>query len=240
MSKRENESGEASAPKVQKIDDALMKELEGIQGELGKIDTQCRDEQIEVQCRFDALKRKHFEGRGELLKKIPSFWKDVFLNFAGPSGLLVEQEIPILDHLVDVKLEDNLDKKGSHNFTFVFSENEFFKETEIKKEVMVKDEDNVHITVTPITWKKNILEGLEDQAKHSSFMHWLQCTDEDSEGDFGSVFREVVWEDVLTLYAQAVDVDDDDEEDDVEDEEEEGNEGEADEGEADEGEAGDE
>lgn len=219
MTKRAGDETEEVQAKFAKIDDSLRKDLESVQDELNKLEQGCREEQIEVQCKFDALKKKHFDSRGELVRKIPAFWKEVILNFGTPAGLIHPNEVEILDYLEDVKLEDNLDKKGSHKFTFIFKENPFFKETTLTKQVKVQDEENVHISATPLTFIKNPLEGLPEEETASSFLHWFQSTDEDGEDDFGSTFREHVWEEAVNVYSPD-DIDEGDEEEGDEDDEE--------------------
>lgn len=108
--KRASTEGVESAAKLNKTDSA---ELTKIQEQLATLDEQCREEQVAVQCKYDALKKKPFAERGALLKRVPFFWKDVFVNFGFSAGLIDEAEVQVLEHLVDVHLEDNLDKKGS-------------------------------------------------------------------------------------------------------------------------------
>jgi len=201
MTKRPADATEEVAAKYAKLDDTLRNDLEKVQGELNKLEQGCREEQIEVQCKYDAMKKKHFDARGALVKKIPNFWRDVLINFGQPAGLINPAEIEVLDYLEDVILEDNLDRKGSHKFTFTFKENPFFKETTIVKSVVIKDEENVQIDVTPITFTKNPLENLLENQPTASFLHWLQSKDEDGEDDFGSAFREHVWEEAVGVYS---------------------------------------
>jgi len=222
MTKRPAEETEEVAAKYAKLDDTLRNDLEKVQGELNKLEQGCREEQIEVQCKYDAMKKKHFDARGALVKKIPNFWRDVLINFGQPAGLINPAEIEVLDYLEDVILEDNLDRKGSHKFTFTFKENPFFKQTTIVKSVLIKDEENVQIDVTPITFTKNPLENLlADEQPTASFLHWLQSKDEDGEDDFGSTFREHVWEEAVGVYnpEDQGDENEDDEEGDEEDDE---------------------
>jgi len=201
MTKRAADATEEVSAKVPKVDDALRKNLESVQEELDKLEQGCREEQIKVQCKYAAMKKKHFDARGDLVRQIPHFWKDVLIRFGRPSGYVNAAEIELLDYLEDVKLEDNLDTKGSHKFTFTFKENPFFKETTIVKDIKVEDEENVKITVTPITFNKNPLEKLTAKdLPTTSFLYWLQSTEEDGEDDFGSTFREHVWEDVVDVY----------------------------------------
>jgi len=213
------------SPKFLKLDESLRKDLENVHAELSTLEKDCREEQIEVQCKYDAMKTKHFDTRAELVKKIPHFWKEVLLNFGTPAGLIHPDEVEVLDHLVDVKLEDNLDKKGSHKFTFTFNENPFFKETTIVKQVKVHDEDTAIVDVTPITFTKNPIEGLDEEVRRNTFLGWLQSKEEDGEDDFGTTFREHVWEEVIKVYQNEHDDEDDDEDDDDDDDDEEGEEG---------------
>jgi len=208
--KRAHEDGEERESKIAKIDETTMKGLEEISKELVGLDDKCRDEQVQVQCKYDALKRKHFDSRGDLLKKIPNFWKHVLLNFGTyhDQELVHEKEVELLDYIEDIKLEDNLDTQGSHRFTFLFKENPFFNETELVKEVKVGPEEETETKCTPITYKKNPLEG-EDLDAGDSFLTWLQSTDEECEGFFGTVFRESVWEEALNLYSEEASPEDD-------------------------------
>jgi len=208
--------------KFLKLDESLRKDLENVQIDLIGIKEKRREEQIELKRKYNAITNEHFHSRAELVKKIPHFWKEVLLNFGSPAGLIHEDEFEVLDHLVDVKLEDNLDKRGSHKFTFTFSENPFFKETIIVKQIKIQV-DAVIVDVTPITFLKNPIEGLDERIRHHTFLGWLQSKEEEGENelnDFGTIFREDVWDNALRIYVGEHDEDDeDDEREDDEDDE---------------------
>lgn len=198
----EGAKGEEPPAKVPKVLFAEIEEkLAEIQKEVHGLDEQCRQEQIILQCSYDAKKGKHFKDRGEIFKKIPEFWKTVICNFAAPLGLMLDCEIEALTYLEDIFLADNMDKEGSHKFTFTFKENPFFKETEIVKEIKVlkADPDNCEVKVTPITWTKDLLKDVSEAEKESSFFNWLQSNVEERE-DFGNLFREKVWQDALMVF----------------------------------------
>jgi len=217
----EGAKGDEPPAKVQKVLFAEIEEkLVEIQKEVHGLDEQCREEQIILQCSYDAKKGKHFRDRGECFKKIPEFWKTVICNFAAPLGLMLDCEIDALTYLEDVFLADNMDKEGSHKFTFTFKENPYFKETEIVKEIKVlkADPDNCEVKVTPITWTKDLLKDVSEAEKESSFFNWLQSNVEERE-DFGNLFREKVWQDALMVFEnedafqQGMDFDSEDDED---------------------------
>jgi len=216
----EEEHADAPEAKVSKLTPEQVKALEAINSEIIKLDTECRAEQIVIQCKYDKQKNKHFQVRADIFKKIPDFWKILIENFAVPRELAIEQDMEVLSYLTDIFLDDNMDKEGSHKFTFTFKENPFIKETEIVKEINAADPDNLKITTSPITWTKNILEGLEEEEKSKSFFTWLLSDTEERE-DFGNTFREKVWEEALAVYENEADDaeyegEDGDEEDDEE------------------------
>jgi len=223
------------SPKFLKLDEELRKGLENVHGELTTLDKECREDQIEVRCKYQSMKNKHFDARADVLRKIPYFWKDVLekLNSGSRHRLILKEELELLDYLENVNLEDHLDRKGSYKFTLTFKENPFFKETTIVKSVKVKDWDDVEVTCTPITFTKNPLENVPEP--ENSFLGWLQSKDED-EHAFGDMFREHVWEEAVKMY-KSNEEEDDDETDEDDDEEYDGeHEGEGNEDEGNEGE----
>jgi len=235
VEKRPLEDGDERASKLAKVDASTMEGLDKIQSELRDLDRKCQDEQVEVQCKYDKLKTKHFDHRADLLKKIPDFWKQVLLNYGNyhDQELIHEKEMEVLDYIEDIKLEDNLDTRGSHRFTFLFKENPFFSERELVKDVKVGAEDETETKCTPITFKKNPLEEhTDDIDAGESLLAWLQSTDEECEGFFGTVFREHIWEQALNLFTEVgvtEEEGDEDEEGDDDEDEEEGDEEEEDE-----------
>jgi len=195
-----------SAAKIARIDEGNL--IRRIQRKLTSLDRKCRKEQVVIQLRYDALKKIHFERRAQLFRRIPLFWKDVLAATAGRNGFLFNEELPVLDYLEDIKLDDNQDINGSHKFTFTFSaDNPYFKKRTLIKDVRVSTADgaSVEIRCTPIVWLQEVVKTIKlgpGQTIYHSLFHWLQSKEEQPEGDFGSYFRANVWENALRVYSE--------------------------------------
>lgn len=217
--KRVLETGETPA-KLQKLDPQLLKDLLAQQKEIFGLENQCSDEQQTLVQTFDVKKQPILAKRNAVLKKIPNFWRVVFQNIPSvPEADLLdikEEELAILDYLDEVKVEENCCvEKRKHIFSFTFKENPFFNETAFKKEVMDAEEENqLSMTVPEITWKgeANPLDkAYDDESSGMSFFMWL-TSEHSVEGDFGHIFRELVWGNPMAVYNQEHEEEDDSEE----------------------------
>jgi len=199
-----------------------FQDVESIMTEITKLEKDCMKEVTQTQFRFDKLKEPHIKKRGEILKSIPDFWKNVVTKVTWDGILLVHpDEEPMLAYLEDVFLDDNLDENGTHKFTFSFKENPYFKETEFVKEITLPgdDSDDVSVTACSPTMTPQATEILEnmDTEEIGSFFDWL-CGDKIEEGDFGQAFRHSIWGNPMDIYHAEV-VDDEDGEEEEEDDE---------------------
>jgi len=223
------ETNEESAAKARKIDEklaAVQPEVQEIQEKISNLNDLCREEQETVQFKFDQQKKTHFEKRSELLKTIPHFWRDVLINSSDCGNLFIEEEQELMDYIDDIKLEDSLDRLGSHKFTFYFKKNPFFEETVITKEIKISkkegsEEETVEVTCTPITFTKNPLAEADADVAEIAFLTWLQSQTPLCAGDFGYSFREKIWEEALSRYENTHDVNEDEDDDVYDDDEDE-------------------
>lgn len=119
---REDDSADQRNPKRFRADPRSS--LAEIQAELQSIEEKCASEQIIKQQEYDTKKKPYLIQRSVALRDIPNFWRSVVEVchrvvgtapvYAGP------EELEMLDHLIEVHLEDNLDENGSHTFRFEF------------------------------------------------------------------------------------------------------------------------
>ncbi|CAD5220224.1 unnamed protein product [Bursaphelenchus okinawaensis] len=70
---------------------------------------------------------------GEKVKGIPNFWLNVLKNCPQVGEMITEDDEPVLKHLKDIKADIASDPAG-FSITFVFEENPYFTNTELKKE----------------------------------------------------------------------------------------------------------
>lgn len=95
-----------------------MKDLDGIQAELQKLEEECAKQQMVVQKEFDEKKKPVLVKRQEIIDKIPGFWCRCLRNHP-QLAYLVEEDIPVLEHLKRIDLDDNIDEHGSYKIKFV-------------------------------------------------------------------------------------------------------------------------
>jgi len=203
MLKRAGEEGE-EVRKCLKVDEALEKELSEVQDAIHKVDTICGEKQLAVQMKFDKLKKAPYEKRAELLKNIPEFWKDTLMNVPNEESLYTPEEVEVLGYIEDIQLEECIDEHGSHVFHFWFKENPFFTDKKLSKKITIgPDSEPAAIVPAKINWTKK-LEDTEDE-NCTSLFEWLESDEPPDSSDFGSLFREHVWEDAFDIYTQEYD-----------------------------------
>jgi len=205
--------------KTMKLDEKIKGDIISVQDELNKLAQECLEERRTVMRKFESLKNKQFQSRGDLVREVPGFWKKVLVNFGIPRGLIHWDEVQVLDYLEDVRLDEN-SGNNSHKFTFAFTENPYFKEKEISKEIKIENNVDVVIEVTPITYTKNPLANRDlskEELRSATFFGWLQSVEDECWGDdFGSEFRADAWPEAVKFFKGEISSGDDD--DDVESE----------------------
>lgn len=101
-----------------------------MQKKLLELDEECATKQIELQREYDKKKQPHFRKRQaglvmgylitsqEVIDKIPGFWAKAITHHPALS-YLTTADMPILELLEKIELEDNLDNSGSYKITLV-------------------------------------------------------------------------------------------------------------------------
>lgn len=202
------EESEAKISRLSAFPIDLQKQIAVVDEELKSLETKCREEQIAVQCKFEKNKKQHFEKRQELINQIPHFWKHCIFSYFGggttKSSWIAQAEMPIFDYLEKVDIDFLGDKYGSHKFIFQFGENEYFDNKVFVKTIKIEDEEKpITIINEPdnFDWKKNpFQEGNEAQYDMSFFCWLLNRTDDERTENFGSLFKDNVWEDAITIF----------------------------------------
>lgn len=213
-----------------------MKDLDAIQEELQKLEEECAKQQMLVQKEFDEKKKPVLVKRQGIIDKIPGFWCRCLKNHP-QLAYLVEEDTPILEHLKQIDLDDNIDEHGSYKIKFVFDEGarEYMEPLVLEKHVQFRSdphsEEVVH--VTDIKWKEGKSPVAAAEARRQrdgdddmdavSFFDWF--TKEPSDGarlEIGEMIRREIWHAPVPFFLDEVaDVDDEEEEEDDDEEEDE-------------------
>ncbi|XP_020274296.1 NAP1-related protein 2-like isoform X3 [Asparagus officinalis] len=237
----------AEGEENEQIDGELVisiEKLQEIQDELEKVNEEASDKVLEVEQKYNEIRRPVYKRRNEIIQSIPDFWLTAFLSHPALGDLLTEEDQKIFKHLISLDVEDSKDVKSGYTITFNFSANPYFEETKLEKTYIFDDEGTPNITGTKITWKediKSIPNGVEHEKgskrplTEESFFSWFGEMHDKSflEGVFdevGELIKEDLWPNPLRYFNNEADEEfdgdidekdsDDDENDDDDDDEE--------------------
>ncbi|KAF8104250.1 hypothetical protein N665_0176s0060 [Sinapis alba] len=228
---------------VEQIDGELVlsiEKLQEIQDELEKINEKASDEVLEVEQKYNVIRKPVYDKRNEIIKAIPDFWLTAFLSHPALGELLTEEDQKVFKYLSSLDVEDAKDVKSGYSITFHFNPNPYFEDEKLTKTFTFLEEGTTKITATPIRWKEG--KGLPNGVNHEkngnkralpeeSFFIWFSDADLDVEinDEVADVIKEDLWPNPLTYFNNEADEEDFDEDDDDDDEDEEGKEGDSDE-----------
>nr|XP_010926547.1 NAP1-related protein 2 isoform X2 [Elaeis guineensis] len=215
-----------------------IEKLQEIQDELERVNEEASDKVLEVEQKYNEIRRPIYRKRNEIIKSIPDFWLTAFLSHPALSNLLSEEDQKIFKYLESLDVEDFKDLKSGYSITINFSPNPYFEDTSLKKTYAFFDEGTTNIISTTIGWKKGMntangvaydKSGNKRPSPEESFFSWFGETQQKSisEGfsdEVAEIIKEDLWPNPLKYFnseadEEEFDGDEDDEEDtDFEDE----------------------
>ncbi|KAF9671478.1 hypothetical protein SADUNF_Sadunf12G0051900 [Salix dunnii] len=170
------------------IDEELVlsiEKLQEIQDDLEKINEEASDKVLEVEQKYNEIRKPVYDKRNEIIKSIPDFWLTAFLSHHTLGTLLTEEDQKIFKFLSSLQVEDSKDVKSGYSITFYFEPNPYFEETKLIKSFAFLDEGTTEITATPISWKEGMgpPNGVSHENKgkkrllaYESFLSWFSNT----------------------------------------------------------------
>ncbi|XP_010091501.2 NAP1-related protein 1 [Morus notabilis] len=238
------------------IDEKLVlsiEKLQEIQDELEKINEEASDKVLEVEQKYNEIRKPVYDKRNDITKAIPDFWLTAFLSHPALSELLSDEDQKIFKHLTSLEVEDFKDVKSGYSISFNFSPSPYFEDTKLTKTYTFHDE-GTKITATPIKWKEGmgIPNGVNHEKKgnkrpptEESFFSWFTDTHQKDEMDeihdeIADIIKEDLWPNPLTYFNNDPDEEDFDEEANEEGKEDDDSEEDTDDQEDDDDEEGDE
>ncbi|KAK1433737.1 hypothetical protein QVD17_10652 [Tagetes erecta] len=215
-----------------------IEKLQEIQDELEKINEKASDEVLEVEQKYNEVRKPAYDKRGDIIKSIPDFWLTAFLSHPVLSDLLNEEDQKIFKHLTSIEVEDFKDMKSGYSISFNFNSNPYFEDTKLTKTFTFLDEGTTKITSTPIKWKEgtgvpngvaNEKNGNKRPHEEDSFFGWFSETQQKEDMDeihdeVAEIIKEDLWTNPLTYFnndADEEEFDGDEEENGSEEDEEE-------------------
>ncbi|CAE5964129.1 unnamed protein product [Arabidopsis arenosa] len=222
---------------LEQIDEKLVlsiEKLQEIQDDLEKINEKASDEVLEVEQKYNVIRKPVYDKRNEVIQSIPDFWMTAFLSHPALGDLLTEEDQKIFKYLNSLEVEDAKDVKSGYSITFHFNSNPFFEDAKLTKTFTFLEEGTTKITATPIKWKEG--KGLPNGVNHDdkkgnkralpeeSFFTWF--TDAQHKEDAGDeihdevadIIKEDLWSNPLTYFNNDADEEDFDGDDDGDEE----------------------
>ncbi|CAF2084136.1 hypothetical protein HID58_021876 [Brassica napus] len=227
---------------VEQIDGELVisiEKLQEIQDNLEKINEKASDEVLEVDQKYNVIRKPVYDKRNEVIKAIPDLWLTAFLSHPALGELLSEEDQKIFKYLSSLDVDDAKYVKSGYSITFY---------EKLTNTFTFLEEGTTKITATPIKWKegKDLPNGVnheKNRNKHalpeerygsfisSDAQHKEDLDVEINDEQVADVIKEDLWPNPLTYFNNEDDEEDfdEDDDDDDDDEDEEGKEGDSDE-----------
>eukprot|EP00002_Diphylleia_rotans_P018445 TRINITY_DN3572_c0_g2_i1.p1 TRINITY_DN3572_c0_g2~~TRINITY_DN3572_c0_g2_i1.p1 ORF type:complete len:239 (-),score=72.88 TRINITY_DN3572_c0_g2_i1:252-968(-) len=209
------EGGDAAA-EMQCLQEVLV-----LQQGIERLNEDASEKIVEIERQYNVLRQPYYKKRSQLISKIPSFWKKVFMNHHLLSGLLGKDDADAFEYLIDLEVEDYEDVKSGFRINMKFAPNPYFANDVLSKEFNYSPEGVLRVVPTKIQWKsgKNLTEApaqaaagaLKRQSREAnSFFMWFD--ESDQEIDLAEILKEDVWPNPVRYLNQS---DDEDREDDA-------------------------
>jgi len=190
----------------------LVEQIDSIQGQIDGLNEQASEEILQVEQKYNNLRKPFFGKRADLIKKIPKFWVTVFVNHPQISALLDEEDEEALHYLQSVEVEEFEDIKSGYRIRFHFSDNPYFENDLICKEFMLSENGEQTCKSTNIRWKENMdlttrqaetatKAGQKRQHEEpESFFSWFNDQSEVGTDEVGELIKDEIWPNPLQFF----------------------------------------
>lgn len=198
-----------------------IEQLQEIQDELDKINEEASDKVLEVEQKYNEIRKPVYNKRNEITKSIPDFWLTAFLSHPALGDLLTEEDQKIFKHLRSLEVEDFKDVKSGYSITFHFNSNPYFEDSKLTKAFTFLDEGVTKITATSIKWKEgmgipngtNNEKGSKRSAADESFFTWFNETQQgdvidEMHDEVSEIIKDDLWPNPLTYFNTDADEED--------------------------------
>ncbi|KAL8140277.1 hypothetical protein V2J09_006298 [Rumex salicifolius] len=226
-----DKNDEESAEQVDSELVVSIEKLQEIQDELEKINEKASDEVLEVEQKYNEIRKPVYGKRNEIINAIPDFWLTAIMSHPVLGELLTEEDQKIFKYLTSLEVEDSKDVKSGYSITFIFKSNPYFEDKNLTKAFTFLDEGTTKVTATSIKWKEGS-ETLSNTINHKkenkrghveeSFFTWFSNSHVkenllDMSDDVAEIIKEDLWPNPLSYFNNEADDEDDSEGDAEED-----------------------
>jgi template-activating factor I len=155
---------------LEKLISEAFEKVADIEDEMEKINVEQVEEEARLQHVFDLKKAPLYTKRNAVLSEIPMFWMDALNNHQVFSAMITDDDMSVLEHLTNIEVTRSADDFRSFAITFHFSENPYFSNKTLVKELTATGDQSIKVTDTPIQWKdgKDLTKQVTENGKRKS------------------------------------------------------------------------
>ncbi|KAJ8682889.1 hypothetical protein QAD02_018681 [Eretmocerus hayati] len=210
-----------------------LEEIDGCQNQIDGLNEKASDEILEVEKKYNKLRKPYFQKRNDIIKRIPNFWVTAFVNNKKIADILEEEEEDALRYLNKLEVEEFEDIKSGYRINFYFEENPYFENDVLTKEFHLGSSGDPASQSTNIRWKDGADLSKRSKARndtkirkrplgHRSFFDWFTDHGDPSSDEIAELIKDDLWPNPLQYYlAQDMDMENGIDGDEVDSEEEE-------------------
>ncbi|KAF9625961.1 hypothetical protein IFM89_028347 [Coptis chinensis] len=180
--------------------------LQDLQQQLDKVNEEACEKVLEVEQKYNEIRKPVYTKRKELIKGIPDFWSIAFVHHPYIYDLLRAEDQEVFRYLSSLEVEDFNNVDSGYSITFNFKPNPYFEDTELSKTFVYPEDELTLVTGTTIKWKEgmDIITASDHERKgrkrpyvddRQSFFCWFSETKPNTTED---VFHDEVMHCLLT------------------------------------------
>ncbi|XP_074104232.1 NAP domain-containing protein SET isoform X1 [Cotesia typhae] len=188
-----------------------LEEIDGCQNQIDGLNEKASDEILEVEKKYNKLRKPYFQKRNDIIKRIPNFWVIAFVNNKKIAEILEEEEEDALRYLNKLEVEEFEDIKSGYRINFYFDENPYFENDVLTKEFHLGSTGDPASQSTVIRWKegadltkksknKNQSKGRKRTLSHRSFFDWFTDHGDPSSDEIAELIKDDMWPNPLQYY----------------------------------------
>jgi len=219
---RKNKKAKTAEEQAEDALNSQHERLDTMQSEIEKLNDEATEEILQIEKKYNTLRKPYYKKRNEVIRDIPEFWLKAFLNHSMMADLLDEEDQNAFKHLKELNVEDSDDVKSGFKISFTFDSNPYFKNKILSKTFQYNDDGELSVVPTKIEWKEGMdltkrTKGKPDSNKRTaeegseSFFNWFNIEDQDLE--LGEIIKEDLWPNPGKYYHGLTDDGDEDEDD---------------------------
>nr|CAB3484746.1 unnamed protein product [Digitaria exilis] len=181
---------------------------------LGFVNEEASEKVLEVEQKYNEIRKPVYVRRNEIIQKIPDFWLTAFLSHPMLGELLTEDDQKIFKHLESIFVDESEDIKSGCSITLTFASNPYFEDKKLTKTYSMSDDGTITVKATSIKWKSgmDIVNGKTCAEKSNkrllldeSFFAWFTDTENESltHGEMdqiADVIKEDLWPNPLKYF----------------------------------------